>query len=97
MLHTVNKSPFTHGNLESCLRFAGEGDVILLLEDGVFAALRDTSRSALVEEALKTLPVYAIEADVQARGLDNLIEGVTLASYADFVKLLEAHKSQAWL
>jgi len=97
MLHTVNKSPFSHSSLESCLRFAGEGDVILLLEDGVFAAARDTGRSRLIEETLKTIPVYAIEADVQARGLDTLIEGVKLASYADFVKLLETHKSQAWL
>ena len=97
MLHTVNKSPFSHSSLESCLRFAGEGAVILLLADGVFAAARDTGRSRLIEETLKTIPVYAIEADVQARGLDTLIEGVKLASYADFVKLLEAHKSQAWL
>jgi len=97
MLHTVNKSPFSHSGLETCLRFAGEGDVILLLEDGVLAAVSDTSRSALIEEALKTIPVYAIDADVQARGLEKLIDGVKLASYADFVALLEGHVSQAWL
>ena len=97
MLHTVNKSPFSHSSLESCLRFVGEGDVILLLEDGVLAAVSDTSRSTLIEAALKTIPVYAIEADVQARGLDKLVDGVRMASYADFVKLLEDHKSQAWL
>jgi len=97
MLHTVNKSPFSHSSLESCLRFVGEGDVILLLEDGVLAAVSDTSRSAMIEGALKTIPVYAIEADVQARGLDKLVDGVQMASYADFVKLLEDHKSQAWL
>ena len=38
MLHTINKSPFQNSALENCLRLARDGDVILLLEDGVYAA-----------------------------------------------------------
>ncbi|MFQ5643510.1 MAG: sulfurtransferase complex subunit TusB [Thiogranum sp.] len=97
MLHTVNKSPYANTTLESCLRFVQEGDVILLLEDGVYAAASGTSKSHLVEKALETHTVYAIQADVKARGLENLIEGVTLADYQGFVKLLEEHRSNAWL
>lgn len=96
MLHTVNKSPFTHTSLESCLRFINPGDVILLLEDGVYAASRGTSRSQLIEQALQSSPVYAIQADLKARGLTDTIEGVQLADYDKFVELLEQHSSHAW-
>jgi len=97
MLHTVNKSPYANTALESCLRFVQQGDVILLLEDGVYAAAAGTSKAHLIEKALETHPVYAIQADVKARGLENLIEGVELADYTGFVKLLEKHRSNAWL
>ena len=97
MLHTVNKSPFSNNSLESCLRFVREGDVILLLEDGVYAAAEKTIKSHLVEGVLKTNAVYAIQADIKARGVDALIEGVELADYNDFIKLLESHRSNAWL
>jgi len=97
MLHTVNKSPYANTTLESCLRFVQADDVILLLEDGVYAAASGTSKSHLIEKVLDTHAVYAIQADVKARGLDNLIEGIKLADYQDFVKLLEQHRSNAWL
>ena len=98
MLHTVNKSPYSNGALESCLRFIQADDVILLLEDGVYAAAAGTSKAALIEDALaKDFAVYALQADIKARGIDKLIAGVQLADYNDFVKLLEAHPSNAWL
>ena len=96
MLHTVNKSPFTHTSLESCLRFINAGDAILLLEDGVYAAARGTRRSALVEQALQSAPVYAMQADLKARGLSDLIEGIQVVDYDTFVELLEQHSSHAW-
>lgn len=96
MLHTVNKSPFSHTSLESCLRFIKSDDVLLLLEDGVYAAARGTSRSHLVEQALKNGQVYAMQADLKARGLTDLIVGIQLADYDTFVELLEQHSSHAW-
>ena len=97
MLHTVNKSPFQNSALENCLRVAGEGDVILLLEDGVYAAVAGTARSFLIEQALKRHAVFVIEADLKARGLDKLIDKIRVASYADFVDLVEQHPVHAWL
>jgi tRNA 2-thiouridine synthesizing protein B len=97
MLHTVNKSPFQNSALENCLRVAQPGDVILLLEDGVYGATTGTARSSLIEKAVKRHPVYAIEADLKARGLNHLIEEVRVASYADFVDLVEKHPAHAWL
>ena len=52
MLHTVNKSPFEHKTLETCLKFARQGSAVLLIEDGIYAAARDTAVSALLQEAL---------------------------------------------
>lgn len=97
MLHTVNKSPFQNSALENCLRLAQKGDVILLLEDGVYAAVAGTARSSLIGQAVKQHTVYAIEADLKARGLANLIKDVRVASYGDFVDLVEQHPVHAWL
>ncbi len=97
MLHTVNKSPFQNSSLENCLRVAQKGDVILLLEDGVYAASAGTAKSSLIEQAVKRHTVYAIEADLKARGLANLIKEIRVASYGDFVDLVEQHPVHAWL
>ena len=97
MLHTVNKSPFQNSSLEDCLRVAQKGDVILLLEDGVYAASAGTAKSSLIEKAMKQNTVYAIDADLKARGLENLIKDVRIASYGDFVDLVEKYTVHAWL
>ena len=97
MLHTVNKSPFQNSALENCLRVASAGDVILLLEDGVYAAVAGTAKSVLIEQALKRHAVFAIAADLKARGLDRLIDDIRVASYADFVDLVEQYPVHAWL
>ena len=76
MLHTVNKSPFSHTALESCLRYISEGDVLLLTEDGVLAAAANTSKSDMLQTALANNKVYALQADLKARAVDALIEGV---------------------
>jgi tRNA 2-thiouridine synthesizing protein B len=97
MLHTINKSPFQNSALENCLRLAREGDVILLLEDGVYAAAVGTVKSSLIEQAVRRHAVYAIEADLKARGLDKLVKEVRIAGYGDFVDLVEKHPVHAWL
>jgi len=97
MLHTVNKSPFQNSALENCLRMARQGDVILLLEDGVYAVTAGTAKSHLIEQAIKQHEVYAIGADLKARGLSGLIDKVRVASYGDFVDLVERHPVHAWL
>ena len=76
---------------------AQQGDVVLLLEDGVYAASMGTAKSSLIEQAVKRHTVYAIEADVQARGLTNLVKEIRMASYGDFVDLVEQHPVHAWL
>ena len=99
MLHTVNKSPFDRTTLETCLKFARQGSAVLLIEDGVYAAAKDTAVSKQVQEALKSVSIYALKPDVEARGMQSrTIEGVRLVDYAGFVDLVVEHSAvQAWL
>ena len=99
MLHTVNKSPFECTTLATCLKFARKGSAVLLIEDGVYAAGRDTAVSKQVREAMKTVSIYALKPDVEARGMQNrTIDGVRLVDYAGFVDLVVEHNAvQSWL
>jgi tRNA 2-thiouridine synthesizing protein B len=99
MLHTVNKSPFDCGTLETCLKYARPGSTILLIEDGVYAAARDTAASNRVREALKSVAICALKPDVEARGMQNrVMDGVRLVDYEGFVDLVaENNAVQSWL
>ena len=99
MLHTVNKSPFAHNALETCLRFARRGSAVLLIEDGVYAAARDTAVSQQVQEAMKSVAIYALKPDLDARGMQNrVMDGVRLVDYGGFVDLVVEHNAvQSWL
>jgi tRNA 2-thiouridine synthesizing protein B len=99
LLHTVNKSPFDNGTLQTCLKFARQGSAVLLIEDGVYAAGKDTAVSRQVQEALKSVPIYALKPDVEARGLQTrVMDGVRLVDYEGFVDLVAEHSAvQSWL
>lgn len=99
ILHTVNKSPFDKNSLERAFGTAKDGSAVLLLEDGVYGAIKGATSSAMVEDAMKTVKVYAIGADIDARGIkDRLIDGIEIVDYAGFVKLTADHSQvQSWL
>ena len=99
MLHIVNKSHGQTRTLESCLRLAKPGHALLLIEDAVYAASRGAAASSHLAEALKTLKVYALQPDVEARGIaGRLIDGVTPIDYAGFVDLVAEHpNNHSWL
>jgi tRNA 2-thiouridine synthesizing protein B len=98
LLHTVNKSPLTHQTLSNCLTYATAGSSVLLIEDGVYGALENTQASDLINSAIHNgINVYVLEADVQARGLQQLINGVEKVDYAGFVTLVTQHSNtQSW-
>lgn len=100
MLHLVNKSPFERTALESCMRLAESGSAILLLEDGVYAALKNAAHAAKITSRMGDLSFYVLGPDVAARGLSDmpLIDGVTVVDYGDFVDLVAEHDAtQSWL
>ena len=100
MLHTVNKSPFERRTLDSCLRHARPGSAVLLIEDGIYGAVKGSVVEAKVHNALGEFSVYALRPDMQARGIneDQIIDGVTIVDYSGFVDLVAEHDNvQAWL
>ncbi len=99
MLHTVNKSPFNHNSFETCLKYATPGSAVLLIEDGVYAAAKDTAVSKQLQGFLKTVQVYALKPDVEARGIQGrVLDGVKLVDYGGFVDLVAEHNTvQSWL
>jgi len=100
VLHIVNKSPFDRNSLDTCLRLARAGSAILLIEDGVYALRANTSAAASLQQAMADHAIFALEADMQARGLpaDTTIDGVELVDYDGFVRLAtEYDKLQSWL
>jgi len=100
ILHTVNKSPFERNSLESCLKFAKQGDPVLLFEDGVYAVLKGTSAEQELETALAKQSIYVLGPDLTARGFseDRIIEGIKVVDYGGFVELAASNdKVQAWL
>lgn len=98
-LHTINKSPFSHSTLASCLQVCGKNDGLLLLEDGVFGAMASApcaaDLSALIASGLK---VYALASDVKARGLEAKVRSdILITDYNGFVQLSIEHTSvQSW-
>lgn len=97
MLHTINKSPFESDSLVTCLRFAQPGDVILLIEDGVYAAKAKTKYEPLIKEASKDVKFFALCADLDARGMKDLIIDISCVNYEGFVDLVVEHQVNAWL
>jgi len=97
MLYMINKSPLMFGNLESVLRITRAGEPILLIEDGVYAAAEGAKSEDLTRQSLEDHPIYALQADLEARGLARLIDGVQVIDYDGFVELVEQHHVVPWL
>ncbi len=98
-LHTVNKSPFEQRTLSACINVCQPGDAILLIEDGVYGALpASPEANALAVLLSRQVKIFALEADLQARGLsDRLSSHVTVVNYEEFVSLCVAHNTiQSW-
>ena len=97
MLYAVNKSPLTTTNLETCLAIAPDGEPIVLYEDGVYGAMEGGRLSRRIREALKQHPIYALEADLEARGIQRIVEGVQVIDYDGLVGLVEEHNVVPWI
>ncbi|QFY89771.1 sulfurtransferase complex subunit TusB [Magnetovirga frankeli] len=96
ILHLVNKSPYERNSLSTCAGYVKDGDAVLLIEDGVYAAIAGGKAA----DELKGLEVSVLGPDLAARGIseDKLVGGVTVVDYAGFVDLSVAKdKVQSWL
>jgi len=93
LLHTVNKSPFEKNSLETCLRIAVEGSSVLLIEDGVYAAMNGTSLNGALNDAGNRLQFYVLGPDLAARGLSesDVMDVIEIVDYDGFVDLVTGH------
>jgi sulfur relay protein TusB/DsrH len=97
MLYTLNKAPLSTHSLRSAARIAPAGDPILLYEDAVYAATPGAQSATIVEDLLIAHPVYALDADLEARGIRSVIAGIRVIGYDGFVELVEQHNVAPWL
>ncbi len=99
-LHTVNKSPLERNTLESAITHAVKGNALLMIEDGVYGAMRDTHKSDIVSDAMDDISFYVMGPDLKARGIDEtrIIDGIKIVDYSGFVALVAKHDAtQSWL
>jgi tRNA 2-thiouridine synthesizing protein B len=97
MLYIVNKSPLSANSLDSALRIAPAGEPILLYEDGVYAVIPGAKVAATMTAATAAHPIYALDADLEARGIGQVIAGIQVIGYDGFVELVEQHDVVPWL
>jgi tRNA 2-thiouridine synthesizing protein B len=96
ILHLVNKSPYENSNLDTAASIMNSDDMLLLIEDGVYGAVKSGKASAMLDGR----KVSALGPDLAARGIseDKLADGVEVIDYAGFVNLVETNdKVQSWL
>ncbi|WWO99299.1 MAG: sulfurtransferase complex subunit TusB [Candidatus Dasytiphilus stammeri] len=89
MLHILFHSPYSC-DFSTLLRMLSPDDEILLLQDGIIAALEGTSKlNDLLKSSVK---IFVLKDDVIARGLlSQISSSILLVSYNEFVKLIERH------
>ncbi|WP_338560297.1 sulfurtransferase complex subunit TusB [Erwinia sp. E_sp_B04_7] len=92
MLYTLITSPYKC-DLTALMRIISQGDDLLLLQDGVLAALEG---SRALEILLKApISLYVLQEDIVARGLSAQIStSATRVSYTDFVALTVKNPQQ---
>ncbi|WP_434638446.1 sulfurtransferase complex subunit TusB [Klebsiella sp. I138] len=92
MLHTLSTSPW-HTDLRAMLRLVKDGDDLLLLSDGVLAAVAGGSFLEILQSA--PITIHALQDDIDARGLAGQIaDSVVRVGYTDFVRMSLKHPGQ---
>jgi len=96
ILHTVNKS-VPHQAVELCLRFVAKGDIVVLLEDGVYNAV-PASQVAMQLQQAGVDRIVVLQPDLIDRGLKGRnLPSVEAIDYHAFVALCcQCDKVQSW-
>ena len=91
-LHIVSQSPFQNSALDSCLGLAAVNDVIVLINDGVYALQQPVQA---LTQAMERNSVFALQDDLLARGL--AFPANVAIDYPQFVALTCKHNPiQSW-
>ncbi|QLK62810.1 sulfurtransferase complex subunit TusB [Enterobacteriaceae bacterium Kacie_13] len=95
MLFTLAHSP-QHCDFPLLIKLVAPEDALLLMQDGVLAAIEGSQACELLFQHVQS--VYVLSEDLAARGLVGQIShNITLIDYTGFVALTEKHAQQtAW-
>jgi len=94
MLHLVHHSASESPALQDCLSAITPGSGVLLIQNAVYEASADE-----LFQNHNEVQFYALEADLQARGIDTtqLSGALQIIDYEGFVDLVERHNPiQSW-
>lgn len=92
MLHTLSHSPW-QCDIDGLLRMLADGDDLLLIQDGVLAAIEGSRFVEMLNNA--PITVSALKEDIDARGLAAQISAkIDVVSYNDFVNLSVKNTTQ---
>lgn len=92
ILHIVSVSPLASTGFADCLGMASPNDAIILIENGVYAAISPQ----IIAPA--PCPIFVLEADLTARGLtQQKLKNIKLVDYSGWVELTATFpKSLSW-
>lgn len=84
-LHVINKTPSQSSALHDCLLAVSDGDALLLIENGVYAAA--PAYAECFTRLPRSVQCYLLNDDAQARGLKDLNQDFCAIDYDGFVEL----------
>lgn len=94
-LHVINKTPSESSALQDSLSAISDGDALLLIENGVYAAV--PAYAEHFTRLPKAVQCYLLKDDAQARGIHNLNQDFGAIDYDGFVELsCRYHKVVSW-
>lgn len=94
ILHTLNAPPSSSA-FDDCLRIARSEDALVLLGDGVYAAMEGTE--ALCTIRASGAELYLLDQDAAAAGITGATTDVTRITMDELVALTERFpRQQAW-
>ena len=98
MLHIVKRSPYESSALSNAVNYIVHDDIMLLTEDGIYAAKKGGKYESLLKNIIQKNEVYCLLADIKARGIqDNeIIENVKIIDYKGFVEKVIEHNPMTW-
>lgn len=94
----LSHSPFSDSRLASCLHLLASGDGLLLCGDAVYALLDRSAQRRALDLMPTSVTLFALEEDLQARGMDALPTRAQVLDYPAFVACtLAFDKVNSWL
>lgn len=93
ILHLVSRSPLESLALAHCLARVGRGDALLLLDNAVYAASKNTAAAGPLRAVPLDVTVYVLRPDLEARGLpvEGIPDDILSIDHDGFVELTERY------